>query len=47
MENMDMGTHGPEERVHMNVAVLRQQVKQKLLIKNIHFRTGHEGPEGE
>ena len=28
-----MGTHGPEERVDMNVAVLREQVKQELLIK--------------
>jgi hypothetical protein len=47
MENMDMGTHGPEERVDMNVAVLREQVKQELLIKKVHPRTGHEGPEGE
>jgi len=47
MENMDMGTHGPEETVDMNVAVLREQVKQELLIKKVHPRTGHDSPEGE
>ena len=42
-----MGTHGPEETVDMNVAVLGEQVKQELLIKKVHPRTGLEGPEGE
>ena len=32
MDNMDMHTHGPEETVDMNVAVLREKVKQELLI---------------
>jgi len=43
MENMDMGTHGPEETMNMNVAVLREKVKQELLITKVHPRTGHEG----
>jgi hypothetical protein len=47
MENMDMGTYGPEDTVNMNVAVLREKVKQDLLIKKVHPRTGHESPEGE
>jgi hypothetical protein len=33
MENMDMGIHGPEETVDMNVAVLREKVKEELQIK--------------
>jgi hypothetical protein len=34
MENVGIGTHGPEETVDIYIAVLREKLKQELLIKS-------------
>jgi hypothetical protein len=42
MENIDIGTHGPEGTVDMNMTVLRE-----MPIKKVYPKKDHEGQNGK